>query len=77
MLHRGSVRIYILIYVDDIIVTGTNSSIIESLIHSLQLEFKIKNLGCLSYFLSIHVLRDKSSLHLNQGKYITDLLDRV
>ncbi|XP_059461929.1 uncharacterized mitochondrial protein AtMg00810-like [Corylus avellana] len=77
MIHQGSVHIYILIYVDDIIVTGTDSAIMETLIHGLQMEFKLKDLGCLSYFLGIHVLRDKTGLHLNQGKYIIDLFDRV
>jgi hypothetical protein len=77
MLHCGSTHIFVLIYVDDIIVTGTDVSVIKSLIQGLQQEFKLKDLGNLSYFLGIHVLRNKSGLHLNRGKYIVDLLDRV
>jgi hypothetical protein len=77
MLHRGSTHIFVLIYDDDIIVTGIDVFVIKSLIQGLQQEFKLKDLGNLSYFLGIHVLHDKSGLHLNQGKYIVDLLDRV
>jgi hypothetical protein len=77
ILHHGSTHIFVLIYVDDIIITETDVSIIKSLIQGLQEEFKLKDLGNLSYFLGIHVLHDKSGLHLNQGKYIVDLLDRI
>jgi hypothetical protein len=73
MLHRGSTHIFVLIYVDDIIVIGTDVSVIKFLIQGLQQEFKLKD--HLSYFLGIHVLHNKSGLHLNQGKYIVDLLD--
>jgi len=63
--------------VDDIIITGTHLSTINALILSLQSEFKLKDLGSLSYFLGIHVHRNAQGLHLNQAKYIVDLLHRV
>lgn len=37
----------------------------------------MKDLGSLSYFLVIHVHRDKHDMQLNQAKYILDLLDQV
>lgn len=63
-----------LIYVDDIIITGTDLSEINALISNFQTEFKMKDLGSLSYFLGVHVTRDKQGLHLNQAKYVLELL---
>jgi hypothetical protein len=77
LLHTFSVHIFILVYVDDIIVTGNNISIINDLILSLQAEFKLKDLGTLSYFLGDHVHCNYQHLHLNQSKYIVDLLHRI
>ena len=70
----GSIFLVVLIYVDDIIVTGTHSESISQLILSLGHHFAIKDLGPLHYFLGIEVHCFASSLHLNQHKYITDLL---
>lgn len=58
------------------LMTGTHPSYISSLICRLQLEFKMKDLGDLNYFLGIQVHRDASSLHLRQTKYINYLLHR-
>ncbi|KAF5464553.1 hypothetical protein F2P56_014624 [Juglans regia] len=77
MLQQFDVHIFILIYVDDIIVTLTHLTRITELIGSLQTEFKMKDLGDLSYFLGIHVHQDDKRIHLNQAKYIVDLLGRV
>lgn len=45
----------LLLYVDDIIHTGINSSLVDSLIKDLRKEFNIKHLGTLSYFLGLQV----------------------
>lgn len=50
---------------------------IQSLVHRLQAEFKVKNLGSLGYFLGIQATRDSIGLHLRQSKYISDLLHRT
>jgi hypothetical protein len=75
--HRGSIHIFLLVYVDDIIITGNHHAAIDCLIRTLQLDFAMKDLGPLSYFLGIQVLRNSSGLHLRQPKYVIDLLDRV
>jgi hypothetical protein len=54
---RGQVCIYMLVYVDDIIITGTHSHLISSTITTLQHEFPLKDLGPLHYFLGIQVTR--------------------
>jgi hypothetical protein len=43
----------------------------------LQLDFALKDLGSLGYFLGIQATRDSTVLHLRQSKYILDLLDRT
>jgi hypothetical protein len=63
--------------VDDIIITGNNHATINTLITTLQRDFAMKDLGTLSYFLGIQVLRDHNGIHLRQPKYIQDLLNRV
>jgi hypothetical protein len=66
-----------LVYVDDILITGTHPSVISSIITQLQVEFPLKDLGSLHYFLGIQVTRDSVGLHICQNKYITDLLHKT
>ena len=75
--NKGSSIIILLIYVDDIIITGSHSILVNSLIDQLHNQFALKDLGSLSYFLGIQVTRTPSSLHLCQHKCITDLLYRA
>ena len=62
--HRDSNHAFLLVYVGDILVTSNVRSFIDELIFNLQLNFAMKDLGQLSYFLGIEATRDSSSLHL-------------
>jgi len=64
----------LLVYVDDIIVTGNCSSSIESFKSFLHNQFKIKDLGCLRYFLDLEVAKSSKGIHLCQRKYALDIL---
>ena len=57
---------FILVYVDDIIITGSSSSVCQSIIGQLQTMFPVKDLGDLHYFLGIEVHRSDKGLFLNQ-----------
>ena len=71
----GSVgRLIVLIYVDDLIVTGDNIEEVHSLKLALRSKFAIKDLGTLKYFLGIKLATSPKGLFLNQRKYILDLL---
>lgn len=73
----GSTFRYVLIYVDDIIVTGNDSSTISQVLHSLADRFSIKDPVDLHYFLGTETSRTHQGLHLSQRKYIVDLLTRT
>lgn len=62
---------------DDILVTGSNSSRIQSLVDDLSKEFAIKDLGDLHYFLGVEVKLHSRGIILSQQKYIVDLLKRT
>ena len=74
--QRGCDLIYVLVYVDDIIIAGT-TSLVKAFNVSLANRFSVKDLGALSYFLGIEATRSSKGLHLMQRKYITDLLKRT
>ncbi|CAL8144209.1 unnamed protein product [Prunus armeniaca] len=64
----------LIIYVDDMIVTGDDQTEIQSLQKYLASEFEMKSLGDLKYFLGIEVARSKHGIFLSQRKYVLDLL---
>ncbi|XP_022007495.1 uncharacterized mitochondrial protein AtMg00810-like [Helianthus annuus] len=68
---------YLLVYVDDLILTGNHSPTIKSFITTLDKEFAIKDLGRLNYFLGLEVTYTTNGLFLNQSKYTMDILTRA
>ncbi|KAL5557093.1 hypothetical protein UlMin_039329 [Ulmus minor] len=72
-----STTLLILIYVDDIIITGSNKVEIEKLVVVLNNSFSLKDLGQLSYFLGIEVKVVNGGLQLSQRRYIEDLLQKT
>ena len=66
--------ILLVVYVDDIVITGSDSKDISSLKSFLQSQFHTKDLGMLRYFLDIEVMRNKHEIFLSQRKYVLDLL---
>ena len=66
--------IILIVYVDDIIVSGSDVDGIEEVKTNLKRKFLIKDLGKLRYFLGIEVARGIKGLVLSQRKYVHDLL---
>jgi histone deacetylase 1/2 len=78
LLHTRSLNIMVLVYVDDIIITGNCATFITSLIKKLNVAFSLKQYGKLDYFLGIEVTHlPNGSLLLSQTKYVSDLLAKV
>ncbi|CAL1375374.1 unnamed protein product [Linum trigynum] len=67
----------LLIYVDDMVVTGDDSVGIEELLLVLRSAFNLKELGDLSYFLGLEIHRSTAGIHVGQRKYIVDLLEEA
>jgi hypothetical protein len=75
---RNVSRVAILIvYVDDIVITGDDDAGIRDLKLHLTREFEVKDLGQLRYFLGVEVSRSSKGIYLSQRKYILDLLSEV
>ncbi|KAK1425109.1 hypothetical protein QVD17_20454 [Tagetes erecta] len=74
---RDSCVMYLLVYVDDLILTGNDTHVLKAFITRLNREFAIKDLGKLNYFLGLEVTYTDNGLTLNQSKYAKDILERA
>ncbi|KAE8711850.1 hypothetical protein F3Y22_tig00110271pilonHSYRG00126 [Hibiscus syriacus] len=68
--------VYLLVYVDDIIITGHLSDQVNEVVRLLSDKFSLKDLGQLTYFLRIEVKRANGYLALSQKKFILELLEK-
>jgi histone deacetylase 1/2 len=75
--NNDGIVILMLIYVDDIIVTGNSVKAIEVLLKKLKTDFALKDLGDLNFFLGIEVKSVQGGILLSQAKYASDILRRV
>jgi len=75
--RRGSDIAYLLLYVDDIVLTASSPGLLRRIISALQQEFSMKDLGKLHHFLGMHVQQCGDGLFLLQRQYMLDILDRA
>ena len=75
--HKGGRPLFLLVYVNDILITGEDSNAIQQLIKDLNIQFSLKTLGPVNYFLGFEVIRSPSSLHLSKTKYAIDFLNKT
>ncbi|KAI0493312.1 hypothetical protein KFK09_027589 [Dendrobium nobile] len=73
----GNTRLYILIYVDDILLTGNSQSEINNLLSNLHSAFQMRNLGSLNQFLGIHAVKTNSGILLHQQHYAKAIVERA
>ena len=66
--------VILVVYVDDIVITGSDKEDIQILIKHLSSSFLTRDLGKLCYFLGIEVVRSKVGISLSQKKYTIDIL---
>ncbi|GJZ15944.1 ribonuclease H-like domain-containing protein [Tanacetum coccineum] len=71
----GTDTAYLLLYVDDIVLTASFESLLQQIIRSLHQEFAMTDLGPLNYFMGISVTRDSAGLFLSRKKYALEILD--
>jgi hypothetical protein len=77
ILRRGSDIAYLLLYVDDIILTANTHTLLSSIISSLHREFSMSDLGDIHHFLGVNVHRTNQGLFLSQQQYALEILDRA
>ena len=65
--RRGDETVYLLLYVDDIVLTASSQRLLERVISSLQQEFAMKDLGQLHHFLGVTIEPRPSGLLLHQS----------
>lgn len=75
--HSSTDIAYLLLYVDDIILTASPPAFLNSIIDFLRSEFAMIDLGALHHFLEISVTRSPSGRFLSQQQYVTELIDRA
>ena len=69
--------LFLLVYVDDILITGSDPTLIHRIMADLNKKFALKTLGSISYFLGFEAYRDQNGIFLSQTKYTTDLLKKA
>eukprot|EP00253_Pinus_taeda_P019637 PITA_19637 len=70
----GNSLIILVLYVDDLILTGSDPNLINHVKSSLKKKFEMTDLGHLHYFLGLQVLQSKEGISLSPSKYACDIL---
>jgi hypothetical protein len=75
--QKGKYTMFVLVYVDDIIVASSSQEATNALLKDLEKDFALKDLGDLHYFLGIEVKTLPDGLKLSQERYATDMAKRA
>ena len=75
--NRGKYRMFILVYVDDIIVASSSMEGTKALLKDLEKDFALKDLGELHYFLGIEVKKRENGLMMSQSRYAEQIIRRA
>ncbi|XP_016173481.1 uncharacterized protein LOC107615982 [Arachis ipaensis] len=75
---RHNSVVFVLVYVDDILITGNFDKVVSQVIQQLNNQFALKDMGELHYFLSIQVTKTVAGgLILSQEKYVKNILKKA
>jgi hypothetical protein len=75
--RHGPDTTYLLLYVDDIVLTASSAGFLKYIIEALQREFAMTDMGQLHHFLGISVTHSADGLFLSQRQYSQDILERA
>jgi len=70
--HQGADTAYLLLYVDDIVLTASSTPLLRCTIAALQREFSMKDLGALHHFLGMYVQHSGSGFLVSEAVYDGD-----
>lgn len=74
---NGSNLAYILLYVDDIVLTASSTSFLQQIIAKLKQEFPMTDMGILRHFLGVKADFNSKGLFLSQAVYAQEILERA
>jgi hypothetical protein len=77
VLRCGSDTAWLLLYVDDIVLTASSNALLQQIVHDLRSAFVVKDLGPLHYFLSIQAPCTPQGFFLHQQQYVEEILERA
>jgi hypothetical protein len=77
VLRHGSDTAFLLLYVDDIVLTASTAALLRQMITALQNSFHMKDLGPLQHFLGVAVTRTTVGMLLSQRQYTLEILERA
>eukprot|EP00253_Pinus_taeda_P004196 PITA_04196 len=74
--HSGDGILFVVVYVDDFIITGSSTHLIHGIKQDLCSTFDMTDLGLLHYCLGVEVWQTENNIFLSQSKYARNLVDR-
>lgn len=75
--RQRSEIVIILLYVDDVLITGSNMDLIEHTKNALRKAFKIKDIGDLKFFLGMEFSRSKKGILIDKRKYVLEIISQL
>jgi hypothetical protein len=69
--------VYLLLYVDDIILTTSSVALLQQIISTLKREFTMKDLGLLHHFMGVSIQHQADGLFLTQHQFTLNILECV
>lgn len=73
---KGKQRLVVVVYVDDLVITGSSSNLITEFKKQMAVMFKMSDLGLLSYYLGIEVRQSSDGIALSQSNYARKILEK-
>ncbi|XP_020692166.1 uncharacterized protein LOC110106572 [Dendrobium catenatum] len=77
LFHKDTTQLYILVYVDDILLTDNSQTTIDQLITALHSQFSMRTLGKLNQFLGLQAAYTENGIHLNPTSYAQEILSKA
>lgn len=74
---NGKNLAYLLLYVDDIILTGSSKALLDQVTGCLKKEFPMSDMGHLTFFLGIKAENNQAGILMSQQHYAKEIIDRA
>ena len=74
--HKGNDILIVSLYVDDLLVTGNNTHLVEKFKKEMMQEFEMTDLGLMTYFLGMEVQQNQHGIFICQKKYAREILKK-